>query len=108
MFLKHHRYNYKKVIDGVFLKRDLDCQIQQMRLESEKNRRDYHDHENSLDSATFLLFRCFLAFALLISGIMFPQINDEIIPQELKNLPSYIATSYTIEDLSDLMDSMAN
>lgn len=88
--------------------RDLEREIKNMRLESGRHTRDYHDHENSLNPAIFLLFRCFLAFAFFISGIIFPQINETLIPRELKDIPAHVSASYTIDDVVDFMDGMAN
>lgn len=35
-------------------------------------------------------------------------ISDSQIPKELTKIPEYISVNYTLEDVSDLIDSLAN
>ena len=55
-----------------------------------------------------LLFRCFLSLTLFICGITFPQMNESIIPQNLKNIPVYISETPSVEAFADFIDGMAN
>lgn len=86
--------------------KNLRREIENMRIQSGRKYRDYHDHENGMNSSVFLLFQCFLAFALFICAILFPKITEPSIPKELKAIPDYVSVNYTIEDVMDLMDSI--
>ena len=90
------------------LDKELKREIEQMRLESIDKRRISSPDENSLNPVICLLFRWFLALTLFISGILFPQMNDNILPKELKELPVYISINHDWNEITDLMDSMAN
>ena len=75
----------------------------------------HRNHEHSYESNSSenyrwmgLLFRCFLSFALFICGILFPEMNSAIVPQNLKEIPVYIATTPSVEAFADFIDGMAN
>lgn len=86
--------------------KNIQREIENMRHQSGRQYRDYHDHENGINGSVFLLFRCFLAFALFICGILFPKITEQRLPDELKLLPDYVAVNYTLEDVKDFMDNV--
>lgn len=83
-------------------------EIQNMRVRSGRMTRDYTDHISGINPGMYCLFRCFLATAFFVAGITFPMIPDSQIPKELTKIPEYISVNYTLEDVSDLIDSLAN
>lgn len=83
-------------------------EIQNMRVLSGRMTRDYADHISGVNPGMYCLFRCFLAVALFVAGVTFPMISDSQIPKELTKIPEYISVNYTLEDVSDLIDSLAN
>lgn len=88
--------------------RERRLEIDSMRVRSGRMTRDYQDHMTGINPGIFLLFRCFLAVAFFVTGVVFPMISDSEIPKELKELPEYISVNYTMDEVVDFMDSMAN
>lgn len=83
-------------------------EINDMRVRSGRMTRNYQDHISGMNAGMFLLFRCFLALAFCIVGIVFPMIPDREIPSQLKEIPDYIAVDYTIDEIIDCAGSIAN
>lgn len=86
--------------------KNIQREIENMRYQSGRMRRDYRDTQSGMNSSIFLLFRCFLAFALFICGILFPKINDKNVPEELKSIPEYVSVNYTIGEVIDFMEKI--
>lgn len=83
-------------------------EIQNMRVRSGRMTRDYTDHISGISPSIYCLFRCFLALAFFVAGITFPMISVSQIPKELTEIPEYVSVNYTIEDVSAVIDSLAN
>ena len=84
--------------------RELRREIENMR----NQRNSYSSDFDESDKAMGLLFRSFLSFALLICGIVFPKITETVIPDYFKEIPVYISTNMSMEEIKDFIDSMAN
>ena len=81
-------------------------EIADMRMRSGYREKSRPDSVGEINSGVSLLFRCFLSFALFLSGIVFPGIPENKIPEELKEIPEFISVNYTMEDVTDLMDGI--
>ena len=79
-----------------------------MRRKSQNKTVFNEDTGDNLNALMCLLFRCFLAFVLFICGIVFPDIKSSNIPKEMKNLPVYISYDYSLDEVKEFMDGMAN
>ncbi len=90
------------------MNREFNREIENMRLKSQYKTSLKEEPNENLNALICLLFRCFLAFVLFVCGVVFPDINDTIVPQQMKDLPVYISYNYSLEEMKEFMDAMAN
>lgn len=89
-----------------FLNSEIKREIDEMRLRHQRS--EVVTEFDGNDKAMGLVFRCFLSFALLVCGIVFPKITESVVPEYFKDIPVYIASNMSVEEIKDFIDSMAN